>query len=47
MLSLSTPEVKSHAFQCRRRARRILDLDLAGVAGILLCAALMAKGIGF
>ena len=29
------------------RVRRILDLELAGVAAILLCAALMAKGIGF
>jgi putative membrane protein len=29
------------------RVRRILDLELAGVAGILLCASLMAKGIGF
>jgi putative membrane protein len=29
------------------RIRRILHLELAGVALILLCAALMARGIGF
>jgi len=30
-----------------QKIRAILQWELAGVAGILLCAALMARGIGF
>ncbi len=35
------------ADETRRRIRRLVHLELAGIAVILLCAALMAKGIGF
>jgi putative membrane protein len=35
------------ADQTRRRVRMLVHLELAGVAVILLCAALMAKGVGF
>lgn len=31
----------------RRRLRRLMHLELAGIVLILLCAALMARGVGF
>jgi putative membrane protein len=31
----------------RRQLLRLMHLELAGVVGILACAALMARGVGF